>query len=281
MKIVDTVPYFLINYQPSIPFLRSYYQEFSDIFKEYFLYHCKDTDERHRLSLSKYPSSWTSIQVIHEKIIALIKEMEELFNNEYQVTLPVDVNLIVGGYGSNAYTYRQIIPNVTFALEKLSPDSNHLRIIIAHEFGHLTHNILSDNAGINWREIDWNSPFTWLFQEGAAIHFSKKIVPGLSPSVYFSFNDSGEEWLEFAHLHKQEIKDEFARAIKDCTSQEVFKEWFSVNGGEKFGFSRLAYFIGDMFFQDLVAEVGELNAITAWKNNNFRNRVQGWLGNAE
>jgi hypothetical protein len=142
MRIVDTVPHFLENYQPSISFLRSYYSKFPDIFKEYFQYHCKDTEERHNQSIQRIPQVLNSIQITHQQIITLIKEVERNYSSLYDVTFPIDVNLIVGGFGSNAYTYRQIIPDVTFALERLSQESSHLKVIIAHEFGHVTHNIL-------------------------------------------------------------------------------------------------------------------------------------------
>lgn len=279
MKIIDTVPYFLDNYRPSINFFRSYYGEFPDVFKEYFLYHCKDTEERHNQSLLKYPQFFNSIKLIHQNIITIIKEVEHNYLSSYEVSFPIDVNLIVGGFGSNAYTYRQIIPNVTFALEKLSPESRHLKAIIAHELGHVTHNIISDKVGNDWSKVDWNSPFTWLFQEGVATYLSRKASPGLPPSMYFSYDDCGEGWLQFASLHKQEIKYEFAKDLLECTPQEIFREWFSINGGNKLGYSRLAYFLGDMLFKEKVSQVGEMEAIVAWKDHEFEKIVNGWLHN--
>jgi len=277
MKIVDTVPYFLENYQPSINFLRNYYSSFPDIFKEYFLYHCKDTEERHEQSIQMYPQVMHSIQEAHRNIVPLLQEIEKSYLNLYDVSFPIDVNLIVGGFGSNAYTYRQIIPNVTFALERLSSSVSHLKVIIAHEFGHLTQNILSDKASIEWSKVNWNSPLTWLFQEGAATHFSRKTVPGLSPSIYFSYDDHGEEWLQYALQHKDEIKVEFAKALKKYTPQEIFQEWFSINGGRTFGYSRLGYFLGDLLLQEKILKVGELNAIVAWEDHGFEESIQGWV----
>ncbi|SOC44570.1 hypothetical protein [Ureibacillus acetophenoni] len=277
MKTLDTVPNFLENYQPSIQFLRSYYNQFPDIFKEYFLYHCKDTDERHHQSIQRYPQVFDSIQLVHKNIAPLIKGVEKTYSSLYDVTFPIDVNLIVGGFGSNAYTYRQIIPNVTFALERLSPEPSHLKVIIAHEFGHLTQNILSDEAGNDWSEVDWKSPLTWLFQEGTATHFSRKTVPGLNPSIYFSYDDQGEVWLQFATLHKQEIKYAFAKDIKKCTPQEIFHEWFSIRGGSKFGHSRLGYFLGDLLFQERILQLGEMKTIVSWEDHGFKESINGWL----
>ncbi|ALC90701.1 hypothetical protein AM500_13590 [Bacillus sp. FJAT-18017] len=276
MRIIDTVPYFLENYQPSIIFLRSYYMKFPEIFREYFLYHCKDSEERHIQSITRYPQVFTSIHLIHNEIVTIIKEVEHNYLSMYQVDFPIDVNLIVGGFGSNAYTHKQIIPNVTFALEKFS-ESSHLQAIIAHELGHVTHNIISDKAGNDWSKVDWNSPLTWLFQEGAATHFSRITSPGLSSSIYFSYDDNGDEWLGFASSNKEEIQFEFAKDLAECTQQEIFREWFSINGGKTFGFPRLAYFLGDMLFQEKVLQVGEMNAITAWKDHGFKDSISTWL----
>ncbi len=277
MKIIDTVPYFLDNYQPSINFLRSYYTKYPGIFKEYFMYHCKDTEERHIQSIERYSQVLPSIQLIHNEILTIIKEVKQNYLSMYQVDFPIDVNLIVGGFGSNAYTHRQIIPNVTFALERLSPERSHLQAIIAHELGHVTHNIISDKAGNDWSKVEWNSPLTWLFQEGAATHFSRKTSPGLPSSVYFSYDDNGDEWLEFALSQNKEIKFNFAKDFKKSTPQEIFREWFSINGGKTFGFPRLAYFLGDLLFQEKVLQVGEINTIIAWEDHNFDEVVNSWL----
>ncbi|MFD1738739.1 hypothetical protein ACFSCX_19670 [Bacillus salitolerans] len=281
MNIIDTIPYFMEQYKPSISFLREYYNEYPTIFKEYFTYHCKDTEERHLQSLAKYPDSLETINQVYENIIPIIHEIEEKYIQIYQITFPVEVNLIVGGYGSNAYTYRQIIPNITFALEKLSPTPNHLRSIVAHEFGHATHNILSDKAGTDWQKILWMNPLVWLNQEGAATHFSRRIVNNLPASMYFSFNDEGDQWLSFAEKNKDEIKELFAKDFMSKTPVDLFKEWFSINGGKLFGHSRLAYFICDLFFQDQVKKLGERGAITAWKEEDFVDQVKQWLLQSE
>lgn len=265
------------NYQPSINFLRKYYNEYPEIFKEYFTYHCKDTEERHNQSILKYPQYFLTIKQVHENIIPIIKDVTDEYFRIYQITFPIEVNLIVGGFGSNAYTYRQIIPNITFALEKLSPDPKHLRTIVAHEFGHATHNIISNKAGIDWKKVQWNNPLTWLYQEGAATHFSRRTVSNLNPSIYFSFNDEGDDWLTFSESNKQDIKKEFRKDFDNENPQSFFREWFSINGGDKFGYSRLGYFIGDMLFQDLIIMKGELNAINAWKDQGFEEEINKWL----
>ncbi|GAA0358457.1 hypothetical protein [Bacillus horti] len=277
MKIIDTVPFFKENYKPTLQFLRSYYDTYPEIFEEYFAYHCKDTEERHKQSISKYPQYLTTIEEVHRNITPIIHEVTDEYSRIFNVTFPIEVNLIVGGFGSNAFTYRQIIPNITFALEKLSPIPEHLKAIVAHEFGHATHNIISNQTAINWKEIQWTSPLVWLFQEGAATHFSRRTVPQLHESVYFSFNEEGNEWLQFAQLNKADIITEFAKDYTSETPQSLFREWFSINGGKRFGFSRLGYFIGDMFFQSLIRNKSEVKAITAWEKREFLKETKDWL----
>ncbi|TQR19993.1 hypothetical protein [Psychrobacillus vulpis] len=277
MKIIDTVPRFLNNYEPSIHFLRSYYAEYPTIFADYFALHCKDADERHTESIKKYPQHFTVIKQVHENILPIIQEIAAEYEKLYRITFPVDINLIVGGFGSNAYTNHQIIPDITFALEKLSPELDHLRVIVAHEFGHAAQNIISDHAGMDWPTVHWTSLLIGLYREGVATHFSRQTVLNVHPSIYFSYNDEGYEWLSFAEENAEAIKKAFADDYKVLTREALFREWFSINGGKKFGYSRLAYFIGDMFFQLKVKEIGEMEAIVAWKDEGFEEQLEQWL----
>lgn len=277
MKIIDTIPFFRKNYDNSVDSLRAYYREYPEVFREYFAYHCKDTEERHNNSILKYPQAFSTINQVYKNIIPIISEIICEYMKTYHVLYPIEVNLIIGGFGSNAYTHRQIIPNITFALEKLSPDREHLMVIVAHEVGHATHNILTNETICDWNNVQWDSPLIWLYQEGAAIHFSRKIVPGLHPSLYFSFNNNGYDWMEFCELNKQDIKNAFAKDMYSHDTHSLFREWFSINGGSRFGYSRLAYFLGDLLFQHLIYVKGEINAITAWKELSFIEEVEEWL----
>lgn len=277
MKIIDTVPYFLYNYKSSINFLRTYYSVYPEVFKEYFIYHCKDTEERHMESLKKYPEYIDRIKEVHHNILPVIEETKEEYFKLFQILFPINVNLIVGGFGSNAYTHRQFIPDITFSLEKLSPKTEHLRTIVAHEFGHAAQNIMSEEAGIDWAKIQWKSPLTWLNQEGAATHFSRRTAINLNPSIYFSYNDEGEDWLAFSTRNSKEIKRAFSEDYSNLTDELLFKKWFSINGENRFGFSRLGYFVGDIFFQHQIENLGEINAVIAWKEKGFEESVKQWL----
>lgn len=277
VKIIDTIPDFMESYTHDISHLQAYYAKYPDIFKEYFMYHCKNTEQRYLQSLKKYPQQFVAILEIQNKLPALIQEIEEQYLALYQLSFPIDVNLIVGGYGSNAYTYREIIPNISFALERMSPDTEHVQVLAAHEFGHAAQNILSDQTGTDWSMVDWNSPLTWLNQEGAATHFSRRIVPGLSPAIYFSYDGEGEQWLAFAQEHKEAIKQAFAQDYRSMDTMRLFKEWFSINGGSRFGHNRLAYFLADQFFRNQIERLGEEQAIIAWGDSDFKPSVENWL----
>ncbi|ETT83021.1 hypothetical protein MKZ08_00980 [Viridibacillus sp. FSL R5-0477] len=277
MKIIDTTEYFLENYKPTISFLKGYYDKYPKVFQEYFLYHCKDTEERLLQSISKYEHDFERIRLVRETIVSIIERVELSYKEKYDVEYPLDVNLLIGGYGSNAYTYREIIPDISFALEKLSPEINHLEYIVAHEFGHATHNIVSDKNKIDWTIIDWGSPITWLNQEGAATHLSRRAVPNLLPHQYFSYDVDGAEWLSFARNDYNDIKNAFREDYQQLNFKELFYEWFSINGGKRFEHTRLAYFLADDFFQYQIATLGEIEAIAAWGRDDFKQMAEKWL----
>lgn len=272
MKIIDTVPQFLQNYDPSINFLRSYYAEYPTIFAHYFPLHCKDTEEKHTESIRKYPQHFATIKKVHENILPIIQEIAAEYEKLYQITFPVDITFIVGGFGSNAYTNHKIIPDITFALEKLSPEPDHLRLIVTHEFGHAAQNIISDRAGMDWPTVHWTSLLIGLYREGVATHF-----PMYTLLSTFLMTMKGYEWLTFAEANAESIKKAFAEDYEVLTRDALFREWFSINGGQRFGYSRLAYFLGDLFFQYRVKEIGEIETIIAWKNKDFENNVKQWL----
>ena len=54
---------------------------------------------------------------------------------------------------------------------------------------------------------------------------------------------------------------------------EIFREWFSINGGTHFGFTRLGYFIGYSILLRLIEKYQAINAITLWKESNFFDEV--------
>ncbi|WP_042142049.1 DUF5700 domain-containing putative Zn-dependent protease [Paucisalibacillus sp. EB02] len=276
MNINDTFGSFPDNL--TIQSLRQYYEKHPDIFNFYFQIHCKNTDIRLNQAIQKYPTDWDSIEKVHDRIVKLIEIVEQAYQSNYQLNFPITVNLIVGAYGSNGYTNHKIIPDITLAMERLTYKEDPLKVLIAHEFGHAAHNIFSNKHHMDWKLVQWDHPYTWLLQEGTATHFSKQIVPDLNDSIYFSYTDNGDEWLKFARGNRQVLLKKFTEDLRSGRSnKEIFKEWFSINGGETFGFTRLGYFVADCMFQDFEKEIGEMDTLLLWKEDRFFRIVEAWL----
>ncbi|MCU9614716.1 hypothetical protein OEV98_14325 [Caldibacillus lycopersici] len=276
MQITDTIPAF--PKEVTIQKLKKYYEQYPEAFNEYFTYHCKATDLDSRLAtaIKAYEDSMPSIVKVHKNIANYITEISKLYEDQYQINFPIQVYLIIGAFGSNAYTHRQIIPNITFALEKLSSEEDPLLVLIAHEFGHAAHNIITNQTQFEWKMMQWEHPYTWLLQEGAATHLSRKIIANKEPSIYFSHDLHGEAWLSFAQENSCKIIHQFYQD-SNAENRSVYKEWFSITGGSNFGHSRLAYFIGDMLFQDFVQMYGEKGALLLWTKRDFIYLVDEWF----
>lgn len=273
MKINNTANYFLDNYKPVEDFLTHYHEKYDKSFREYFLYHCNNKDKKKTDAIQKYSSKMEDIKKINEKINCLIYEIKNAYEKKYEVTFTKDIHVIVGMYGSNAFAERQIIPEITFCLEKLSTNDDHLKVIIAHEFGHALHNLLTEREGIDWTKIDWFHPYITLFQEGCATYFSERII-NVKKSVYFSYDDYGSDWLQFAENNQRKITQMFIDDLNQKEQPEIYKEWFSINGGKKLGYTRLGYFIGYKTVKCLLEKYDEIRAISLWKKSSFYEEVE-------
>ncbi|MFJ8511307.1 hypothetical protein [Lysinibacillus xylanilyticus] len=271
MFIHDTVTDFTDNYLPTIDYLKKYYEKYASHFEEYFRYHCPNVNEKMKMAILKHQEKISALIEIKDKMPKFISEIAMDYEQMYDISFTKDVHLIVGLYGSNAFTYRQIIPEIAFCLEKLSPQDRHLQIIIAHEFGHALHHLLSEKSGVDWSMIDWENPFTWLLQEGIATYFSTKVVSARKDE-YFAFEED-LEWITFATNNKQIIIEEFLSDLTSLDARAVFLEWFSINGGKRFGINRLAYFIGYELIQSCLLELAELDVISLWRNVNYQDII--------
>jgi len=271
MLIHDTVTDFTESYLPTIDYLKKYYEKYVDHFEEYFRYHCHHVDKKMKAAIPRHQEKISALIEMKDKMPKLISDIVSDYEQMYGIKFTKDVHLIVGLFGSNAFTYRQIIPQIAFCLEKLSPQDLHLQIIIAHEFGHALHHLLSEKRGIDWEMIDWESPYTWLLQEGIATYFSTKVVSARKDE-YFAFQED-LEWLTFAMNNKQIITEEFLSDLTSLNAKSVFSEWFSINGGKRFGFNRLAYFIAYELIQNCLQELAELDVITLWQNANYQDII--------
>ncbi|WP_417899902.1 hypothetical protein ABN702_06375 [Bacillus haimaensis] len=59
---------------------------------------------------------------------------------------------------------------------------------------------------------------------------------------------------------------------------DIFREWFSINGGTKYGYTRLAYYIGYKLVEKLVYEYGEIGAVTIWNKEDYKQILHEKLG---
>ena len=275
MMIHNTVSDFLLYYEPTTGYLQQYFQKNASHFEEYFTYHCKNIEEKLKEAVPKHLEKMADLQAMADEMPVLIVETAKKYEDMYGVSFTKDIHLLVGLYGSNAYTYRQFIPEIAFCLEKLSPEEQHLRTIIAHEFGHALHNILSDQAGIDWSAVEWTNPYTWLLQEGCATYFSKQVVQ-TREDVYFAFEEDAE-WLDFANNNRTRIIRRFIDDLHSSPPADLFREWFSINGGTIFGYTRLAYYIGYELVAALVQAYGEHEAVTIWKRKDTKDILLGQL----
>jgi len=269
MKIHNTALYFLEYYEPTTEFLDDYYSKFALHFKEYFAYHCHRPEEKKKLALQRYPELLPVIQESSAKMESRILKIVQKYESLYPVTFNEDVHMIVGAFGSNAFTHKQIFPEITFCLEKLSPEDVTLDAIIAHEFGHALHNSRTDQLGMDWAQLDWINPYTTLLQEGVATYHSMQVVD-IPESIYFTYDRQGEDWLAFAKANEKELATAFYEDLEKMDRSNLFREWFSINGGTRFGETRFAYYLGYRIVENLVEKFGELEAVTLWGRSDYK-----------
>ncbi|KFN03309.1 aminopeptidase [Bacillus clarus] len=278
--INNTIPNFLRlweNNDIALHDLYKYYDTYPDVFGEYFKYHCPKTTERLSNAIQKYPDKLKDICMISEDLPWIIREVREEYRSRFEIELDLNFNLIVGGFGSNAFVEREIIGQIFFAAEKLSPELNHLRVIVAHEIGHVYHNVLLQENGMAWNKAEWTDATVNLYREGVATYLSKKVVKGLDDAVYYSYNNEGEQWLQCYKNRNVEIKKRFLEDYNEGGNVEKEKEWFRLSGGNYFGYNRLGYFLGTSYVEYLVEKFGEEQALAFWCMHDLKSSVMEWL----
>lgn len=257
--------------------LEKYYKLHPTIFEEYFTYHCSKTIERLTQAIDLYPQKIEDIITISNTLPSIITEVMNHYKDAFEFGLDLHFNFLVGGFGSNAFVERKIKGQVYFAVEKLSPNPDHLCVIVAHEIGHIYHDVLSDSKQMNWKDVDWTNGMITLFREGVATYLSKKIVTNQEEAVYYSFDENGEKWLDFYQDNRDLVRRYF---LIDCSKEWTFekeREWFRLSGGKYFGYNRLGYYLGTSYVQGLINEVGEELALTFWCDNDIKSSVLKWL----
>ena len=275
MKIYDIANPFLNAYEPTEDYYENYFRKNLDIYNYYFEHHCLNKEMKLEKALFQHPAMIQEMKWIAEKIKSLTPQIAAKYEELYPIKLTKDVYIFVGLGGSNAYTYRSMDPQIAFCVEKLEADEDTLKVIIAHEFGHATHHLFTTYNGIDATNISWTSPLTWLLQEGVATYLSTQIVQ-VEQDIYFAYKRD-VEWLSFCEENKTKIIRAFQQDIIHKSSRDIFKEWFSINGGQTFGHTRLGYYIGYVLVHHLAAKEGIENAMLYWRHADFEERMKDLL----
>jgi hypothetical protein len=281
MQILDTTKDFfrLVEYTKgnlTLVDLEEYYKQHPEIFREYFEYHCPKTEERLSAAIEKYPAQLEEMVKIAKLLPQIITETVKKFEEHFQLELDLRFNILVGGFGSNAFVERMIIGQIYFCIEKLSAKREHLQVIVAHEIGHVYHNLLFQRENMDWGKVDWVHGLTTLYREGVATYISAQIAPGLTESMYFSYDDEGDEWFDFCKTNHQKIAEAFLQDAVDWTFEKE-REWFRLSGGKTFGYNRLGYYLGTKFLEDQAKKIGEREAFILWVQQDEKTEVLEWL----
>lgn len=281
MHIENDIPVFLdfweSNEQPSLADLESFLNGNEKIYEKYFPIHCPRTEERLTAALQKYDGKIDDIRSISATLPAVIEELDEEYERTFGLGLDLSFKLMVGTFGSNAFVTRDNRREIYFAVEKLSAERDHLRVITAHEIGHVTHFSMATRDGMDWATVDWGHGLTTLFTEGAATYLSKQTVPGLDEPVYFTYDEEGEPWVQCYNDNKTELKRRFLEDALGDWDMEKEKEWFRLSGGAYFGYNRLGYVLGTDYVEQLVKRIGEDAALTFWNGNDVKADIIEWL----
>lgn len=244
IEILDTTTDFFKEWEGTdsltVDHLESYYSHYPKLFDEYFKSHCQRTRERLHAAIERYPSQFKSMKRAAKILPAIIQEVYEKMSDLMGVKIEVKTRLLVGGFGSNAYVTHD--GTLHFAVEQLTDEPQYLRVLVAHELTHAYHFEMLGKAGFDFSKMAWDG-FTSLYLEGAATFVSEVLNPGLSEHVYFSFDDTSEDWLIFFKDNYSEILKSLRVDLKDWDLEDE-REWFRLRGGKKYGYNRLGYLVG-------------------------------------
>ena len=281
MLIQNIIPDFLTGYESNTDFkvsdIEAYIQMYPEVFDHYFPNHCPRTEPRFQAAIVQYRDKIEDIRLISERLPEIIEKIETDFSTMFPGDFNLSYKLIVGTFGSNAFVSPDNRREIYFATEKLSPKTDHLKVIVAHEIGHVAHFSFATNQGMDWAAVDWLHGLTTLYVEGAATYLSKKVVPELKESVYFTYDDDGDSWVTCYEENKVQVKKRFLKDVLAGWDMRKEREWFRLGGGNYFGYNRLGYLLGTDYIEYLVRRIGEERALTFWKENDLKEDIMLWL----
>ena len=272
MNIYDYATPFIKTYEPTELYYELCFQEHKEVYDYYFVDHCRDKETKMKKALIEHPNKLQQMQWVATNIPPFVKDITDKYEQLFPVKFKQDVYIFVGLGGTNAYTYRSMDPKIGFCVEKLEAEEGALQTIIAHEFGHSLHHQYTTYCGIEAGAISWNDPYTWLLQEGIATYLSMQVVD-VPHDVYFAYTRD-VEWLTFCEESKAQFIAAFKQDLAEKSTAEIFKEWFSINGGTTFGYTRLAYYIGTALVESFVNEFGVEQTMTLWGRPDFKELME-------
>lgn len=275
MKINNLATPFLANYEATLDYYETYFEQHPYVFQFYFQFHCKNKEEKLERALKHHPQILEQMSWVTEHIPDYTTEITKIFEEMFSITFTEDIQIFVGLDGSMAYTTHSMNPQVAFSVNRIEAEEIGLKVLIAHEFGHATHHLYSSEHGIGVRQIKWGNPYTCLMQEGLATYLSMQVVAAPA-DVYFAFGRD-EDWLAFVQTNKKDIFEAFQKDLKEQNPQVVFNEWFSINGGKHFGYKAIAYYIGYEIVEKLVEQQGIEQTILLWGQEGFEQIIDGVL----
>jgi hypothetical protein len=203
----------------------------------------------------------------------ILKDVYEELSKLMGFQMNIKTQILVGGFGSNAYVTHD--GTLHFAIESITDEPKYLKVLVAHEMAHAFHFEMLRRAGFDFAKLAWDG-YTSLYLEGVATYVSEAISSGLPERVYFSFDDTSEEWIGFFKKNFTEILTSFKNDLLDW-SIETEKEWFRLRGGKKFGFNRLGYLLGKELIKHSVRKFGLKETFTLWAKNDLKSVINDWL----
>ncbi|WDL97156.1 hypothetical protein [Alicyclobacillus sp. ALC3] len=277
MNIIDTTKEFFQLWEHNTPFtlghLDTYYGRFPDIFDTYFKSHCTRTPTRLNSAIERYPATVDTMKRCVALLPSLVAEVYDEMSGLLQHALPMEIRLLVGGFGSNAYVTHD--GTLHFAVELLPCETALLRVLIAHEMAHAFHFRLLTEAGFQFSQLAWDG-YTSLYLEGLATFVSMLLNPGLPEAAYFSFDNSGGDWVSFCRNHYEDIKERINDDLQHWDMEQEI-EWFRLRGGKTYGMNRLGYFIGTEFISSCVESIGLIDTMRLWGMQDIQPVVQHWM----
>lgn len=168
------------------------------------------------------------LPVVHEKA-------RDFFGQEAEIIAIIYVGI---GCGAGWVTRLRDELALLFGLENIAECGwsycRSLEGLIAHELGHLFHEITRENADLPFE----NGPFWRLYKEGIAKWSEFKVLERKSWYEARGLNQS--DWLIWCKRHEDWLAEEFLRTVEDEDSADkFFGSWYELRGWKQTG-----YFLG-------------------------------------